>query len=366
MVQFIGGGTLSVASIGNSGAISPLGTSGTINFSSSSNPGGTLKYTGTGETSNKVISFSNGPTGGGTLDQSGTGLLKFTSNLAGGSLLNANHTLTLQGSTSGTGELSGVISDPGSSDTLAVTKSGTGTWTLSGANTYSGGTSLTAGSLLLASNGVVGAGGSITSGPVGTGTLTITGGTLSSDSTAARTIQNSLVLGTVTLGDATKNGTLTFNSTDGSNTLTTPATITINTDVPTWTINSPVVIADVISSPFLIHLTLAGSSTLTLSAAATYMGNTTISSGATLQLGAANVIPQVASTSFVTLDGTLDLNTFNQTIKNLNGGGTIDTAAGGTPILTIAGRTGPGLFNGVIQNTAGTLSLNVTGLLAAH
>ena len=113
----------------------------------------------------------------------------------------------------------------------------------------------------------------------------------------------------------------------------------------------------------MTHLTLAGSSTLTLSAAATYMGNTTISSGATLQLGAANVIPQVASTSFVNLDGTLDLNTFNQTIKNLNGGGTIDTVAGGTPILTIAGRTGPGLFNGVIQNTAGTLSLNVTGFL---
>ena len=203
---------------------------------------------------------------------------------------------------------------------------------------------------------MVSAGGSITSGPLGTGTLTMTGGTLSSDSTTARTVQNSLVLGNVTLGDATKNGTLTFNSTDGSNTLTTPATITFGNGA-TWTVNSPVVIADVIGNNILSNLTIAGSSTLTLSAAATYRGNTIISSGATLQLGVANAIPQVLSNSGVTVNGRLDLNTFNQTINSLAGGGTIDTVAGGTPILTIAVEDSG--FFGVIQNTAGMLSLNI-------
>jgi len=125
---------LSTANIGNATALSTLGKNGTINFGSSS--GGaltTLKYTGTGEISDKVINLAS-TVGGAILDQSGTGNLKFTSAI-GATAVGAK-TITLQGSTAGTGELGGDISDLGNVATLV--KSGTGTWKLSGSNSYSG------------------------------------------------------------------------------------------------------------------------------------------------------------------------------------------------------------------------------------
>lgn len=142
----IGEGTVSVASIGNSGSNSALGTNGTIKLGGVGVVG-TLLYTGGGETSDKVISLvATGSTGGGTIDQSGTGLLKFTGNA--GKIGATLQTLTLQGSTAGTGEIAGNITN--SAGTLAVNKAGNGTWTLSGAaNTYSGATTVTAGTLLI-------------------------------------------------------------------------------------------------------------------------------------------------------------------------------------------------------------------------
>src|SRR6185295_9527821 len=80
---------------------------------------GTLKYTGTGETTDRVIDLA-GTTGGGTLDQSGTGLLKFTSAMTASGA--GSKTLTLQGSTAGTGEIAGAIVNNSVVNTTAVTK----------------------------------------------------------------------------------------------------------------------------------------------------------------------------------------------------------------------------------------------------
>jgi autotransporter-associated beta strand protein len=138
-------GILSVSTIGNSAATSNLGTNGTFNFG-----GGTLRYTGSGETSNKVLNLI-ATTAGGTIDQSGTGLLKFTgTNTATG---NGLKTLTLQGSTAGTGEISGAIVN--STSATSLLKTGSGTWTLSGANGYTGTTTITAGTLTLGASGVL-------------------------------------------------------------------------------------------------------------------------------------------------------------------------------------------------------------------
>src|ERR1041384_926670 len=63
----------------------------------------------------------------------------------------------------------------------------------------------------------------------------------------------------------------------------------------------------------------------------------------------------------VTVTGTLDLNTFSSTIGALNGAGTVDTAAGGTPALTIGNNGNNGTFSGTIQNSAGALSLVKVG-----
>ena len=118
---------------------------------------GTLKVVGTGETTDRIISLA-GRTGGGTLDQSGTGHLLFTSDVAaaGVAATDQRKTLTLQGSSLGTGEISGVISDSLLGNTgqkaTSLTKSGSGTWTLSGTNTYTGATTVEAGKLVINGN----------------------------------------------------------------------------------------------------------------------------------------------------------------------------------------------------------------------
>ncbi len=102
--------------------------------------------TGTGETTDRVINLA-GTTGGATIDQSGTGLLDFTSNLTATGV--GSKTLTLQGSTSGTGEIDGAIVNNSTTNKTSLVKAGTGTWTLAASNTYSGTTAVNAGALLL-------------------------------------------------------------------------------------------------------------------------------------------------------------------------------------------------------------------------
>lgn len=145
----INAGTLSVASVGDAGSTtSNLGTNATIRLGSGTSTG-TLLYTGSGETSNRVLDLG-GAVGGGTITQSGTGLLKFASNLTATGA--GSKALTLQGSTEGTGEIAGAIVNNSGTNTTRLVKAGTGTWTLSGANTYTGTTTLNAsgGTLLFA------------------------------------------------------------------------------------------------------------------------------------------------------------------------------------------------------------------------
>jgi autotransporter-associated beta strand protein len=152
---------LRTANIGNAGVNSALGKNGTINIGSSSSTAfTTLRYTGIGETSDKVINLA-GTSGGAILDQSGTGNLKFSSAMTATGL--GAKAITLQGSTAGTGELAGAISDL-SGNVISLNKYGSGDWTLSGNNSYSGLTTVKdAGSLLkLMSTGALSAKTSLT------------------------------------------------------------------------------------------------------------------------------------------------------------------------------------------------------------
>ena len=111
----------------------------------------TLVYNGKGETTDRTLNL---PGAGDTitLDQSGTGLLKFTSPLVM-SGYGENKTVVLAGSSAGTGELAFNIDnvyDRKDKAFTSITKSGTGTWTLSGTNTYTGPTTVKQGTLLLA------------------------------------------------------------------------------------------------------------------------------------------------------------------------------------------------------------------------
>lgn len=130
------------SSLGNVSTVS-AGTIGVGNSTST----GTLKYVGTGSTTDRVINLA-GTTGSAVLDQSGTGLLLFTSSLTATGA--GSKTLTLTGSTTGTGALAGAIVDHSATHKTALVKSGTGTWTLSGTNTYTGTTTVSGGVLQFA------------------------------------------------------------------------------------------------------------------------------------------------------------------------------------------------------------------------
>ncbi|NBW87509.1 MAG: hypothetical protein EBR23_11980, partial [Planctomycetia bacterium] len=105
----------------------------------------TLTYNGSGDTTDRVINLA-GTSGGAVLDMSGTNTLTFSGNFTATGV--GAKTLTLQGSTSGSALITGQIVDSTAGAT-SLTKTGSGTWTLSGANTYSGDTTLVAGTLTL-------------------------------------------------------------------------------------------------------------------------------------------------------------------------------------------------------------------------
>jgi len=178
---------LSVAGVGNANANSYLGKNATINIGGSA-AGSTamLKYTGSGETSDKVINMA-GALGNAGIDQSGTGLLKFNNNLtATGS---GDKSFVLSGSTAGTGEIGGAIVN-GATGSTGLKKEGSGTWTLSGANSYSGATTVSAGTLNVASTGNI----------ISSSATTVNGGNLVVNGTAGAVTVN---LGGSLLGSGT-------------------------------------------------------------------------------------------------------------------------------------------------------------------
>ena len=110
-----------------------------------------LIYTGPGETTDRTISLA-GKKETVTFEQAGSGLLKFSSSLII-SGYGADKTIVLKGDTAGKGEIAGNILNPhdrAGKAMTSLTKSGTGTWTLSGTNSYSGPTKVTQGTLTLA------------------------------------------------------------------------------------------------------------------------------------------------------------------------------------------------------------------------
>lgn len=141
VTSITGGSVLSISSLSNGGQNCAIGSASNIASNLIIN-NGTLKYTGNTIDTDRLFSIGNN---GCSIDASGTGLLNFTNS---GTLSfdgSGPRTLTLTGT--GSGRLSSKISDNGSP--TSVVKSGSGTWTIAGTNTYSGITDINAGKLIL-------------------------------------------------------------------------------------------------------------------------------------------------------------------------------------------------------------------------
>jgi fibronectin-binding autotransporter adhesin len=141
--------TLSVSQVANAGASSTLGTSS----SAASNlviDRGVLRHTG-GSNSSTDRLFTIGA-GGATLESTGAGAVTFGSAGGANALSGAGaRSLTLGGAGAGKNTVASQLTNGADAvnDVLSVTKTGAGSWVLSGANTYTGTTTVSAGSLFI-------------------------------------------------------------------------------------------------------------------------------------------------------------------------------------------------------------------------
>lgn len=145
-------------------------------------------------TTNVTMGFST--SNGGIFDLNGFNqeIASLTNGVGGGSIRNSGggiSTLTISGTASPAAFTLAITDGASSSGTVAITRSGTGSLTLSGVNTYSGPTTVTSGTLIAggtsafgaATGNLIAAGGVLNLGARGisrTGTVSLTGGTLQS------------------------------------------------------------------------------------------------------------------------------------------------------------------------------------------
>ena len=130
-----------------------------------------------------------------------------------------------------------------------------------------------------------------------------------------------------------------------------PAAITVTNNVHNYIFGGPGKISG------NTGLTKGGGGALILATTNDYTGDTTIQAGL-VGLGTANAIPGGSNAGNVTLNGTLNLAGFNETINNLSGNGVLENT-GGAAILT-ANETTNTTFSGTLGN-GGALALLVTG-----
>jgi autotransporter-associated beta strand protein len=300
----LSGGILSISSIKNVNDVtgSSLGNvttvaNGTLGFNT-----GALEYSGTGSTTDRVINLA-GTTGGATINQSGTGLLRFSSaNTATGI---GSKTLTLSGSTAGTGEISGAIVD----------NSTTGSTSLSSTFVASATT------VTLASVDGVTVGASISGTGIASGTTV----------TAINTGTKVVTLSTATTGASGAAG-------------------------------SSYTVAGVRN---ITSLAKSGSGTWTLSGSNTYTGNTSITGGKLL-VGGSGRLNAGAYAGTIAISSGANLEHGSSTAQALTGvisGAGSLIKNGGTGVLTLSGLSN-NTYSGGTTIGNGTVSLGTGGTAA--
>jgi fibronectin-binding autotransporter adhesin len=266
------------------------------------------------------------------------------------------------------GNTSGVI-DVGASRTLTIssiisesaspsgfTKTGPGTLTLSGANTFTGSTTIRQGTVNWNANNALGTAGTIYLNDASTGNGDNTSLFRSANGgTFGRPIVVNNYGATTTIG----RDIYVVNTTAVTGDLTLNKDVILKGGAAGANTQVQVDFQNVITG--VGGVTISGYKVRFGTIAKTYSGSTLVSSGTIFDVGLANVLPHGATVSDLTVDGTFDLNTYSQTVNGLKGVGTVDTVAGGAPILAVGDGGATSTFNGVIKNTAGTLNLTKIG-----
>ena len=277
-------------------------------------------------------------------------------------IVSSNAVLTVQQNTNTTfnGIISNGLNDHGAGDagtyyTLGLSKTGTGTLTLGGTNTYTGVTTINAGTLSVGTIGNGGVAGNLGSASNAATNLVLNGGTLQYTGAAAST-DRLFTLGTGggTL-DSSGSGTATFSNT-GSMGLTGSGARTL-----TLTGSNNGSLAAVIGdNGGATALTKTGGGTWTLTGANTFTGNTTVSAG-TLAVNADNALGATAKVTIntggtVLLGTTAGNNRIGNTTEVALAGGTFNTGGFSETVgkMTLSG-------NSTLDFGAGTSHLTFDG-----
>ena len=264
-------------------------------------------------------------------------------------------TLTLGGS--GSGSISGVVSENSASGSNKgkLAKSGAGTWVLSGANTYSGGTTISVGTLEFAK----------TNSMPSSGTVSV-----SSSATLAVNAGGTNEWTNGTSGNGTLGGLISGTGGQGSPVSWSSGSIlgidTTNASGGNFSYGG--VIGSFNTGGNSVGLTKLGTNTLTLTGANTYTGGTTVSAGTLLAnntTGSATGSGAVMVNSGGTLGGgnaggtTGFINAGSNNIS-INAGGTITGATNGTvgALTLIAANL---VFNGANSGNLATYVVDISG-----
>lgn len=332
---FTGGTTIKAGTV-ISNVAGALGASGQIVLGDAAAGGdATLNYAGSAHTTTNAtgITVANAPTG--TLTLNTTGGSSFVNNAP----ITLNHALVVAPSSTGSLKLGGAIGGAGA---LSV-PAGSGTLTLtSGGSDFSSGLAFNGAELRVDASSTP-TSGTVTSGPVGTGTLSLVAGATIRSDTAARAVANPVTLG----------GGLTFGGTTTAANLTLNGTVALPAATPTLTVSNAAVTATLggdLTGAAGVGLVKSGPGTLTLAGTgSTFTGGVAVNDGV-LAIGASST-----PTSGTVTSGPL-------------GTGTLTAAAGLTIQGTGAARTiaNPVSPAGdlVVGGTASTNNLTLNGTLA--
>jgi len=299
----------------------------------------------------------------------------------------SNFNTLVLGGTSTDNRINGIISDAvggsvAAGGTTRVTKSGSGTWTLSGANTYTGATTIDAGTLKLGASEII-----TTNLILNAGTFDLAGfnetitsldlGRSTTDATTAgqtASIITSAGAGTLTLGAGITYRAGSAGFENGQTTIS--ANLATGNAARNFSVGNGAATDDLVISGALSGsgtITKQGAGTLVLSGANTHTGQLSIQQG-TVKLGASGVLPDANAIQMgvnaSTTGTTIDLNGFSETVGNLAIGGAGGTnnpsAAGLVHSIVNTGTAGAVLtLNGSFAYNTGTTNQNAQAVISA-